>query len=172
MLPSADWKAPTISVNESNAAGSVLEITKSIFVFNDKSPATRADASEVIEVDNEPSAAIALDSSALTSAILAFVSAVKSFDNETSEDIARDFSAFKEVSNDKSPATLEDASAVTAFVLLTTSEDKLEAIEPSAAIALDSSASTSAVLLTISVDKLEAKEACSTTLKECSVEIS
>jgi hypothetical protein len=37
--PSADWNAATISVNESIAAPSTLEITKSTFVFNDNSAA-------------------------------------------------------------------------------------------------------------------------------------
>jgi len=38
--PSADWKAATISVNESIATGSTLEVIKSIWFCKDKSPAT------------------------------------------------------------------------------------------------------------------------------------
>ena len=43
--PSADWNAPTISVNESIAAGSTLAITKSTLVFNELSAANLVEAS-------------------------------------------------------------------------------------------------------------------------------
>ena len=133
----------------------------------DKSPDTLEDASEVIEDVNEPSAAIALDSSALTSAILLDTSVDKLLVNTNSAAVALDSSASTSailftISVDKlevrvASATIAlDSSALTSAILFTISVDKLEAIEPSAAIALDSSALTSAVLSAISVDKLEA----------------
>jgi hypothetical protein len=140
-------------------------------VFNEASAAARAFSSVFTRADNEPSAAVARDSSASTSAMRAVISAAKLFAKDTSEDIARDPSAFKEVSNDKSPATLEDASAVTAFVLPTISVDKLAATDWSPASLVDASDKTAFVLLTTSEDKLDATELSPATLEDASFEM-
>ena len=123
--PSADWNAPTISVNESKAAGSVLEITKSTLVFNESS----ADSARAISVDNaasiEASATLIAAATDSSPTIRKDASASMLFCNEVSATIARDSSASTSASrlatsverlaaSDSSPATREEASAESA----------------------------------------------------------